>query len=92
MMRSNPVACFAFDIDLGIVKNKSACDWSINYRSVIGTGSVAFVETIEEKIEALNIIMQNYSDQKHIFPPKALENTLVFVVEIDEITGKQSSD
>ena len=90
ILKSNPNVGFEIDIDLGLVSHEVACDWSNKFKSVIGIGQASFVEDSNQKITALNIIMQNYSDAEFQFPEGALSSTLVFMIDIEEMTGKQS--
>ena len=41
MLRRNERVCFEFDIDTELQKGKSACDWGMSYRSVIGFGEAS---------------------------------------------------
>ncbi|PLY03231.1 MAG: pyridoxamine 5'-phosphate oxidase family protein [Desulfuromonas sp.] len=91
ILKKNPNICFEFDIDLGTVRNEdSGCNWSNRYQSVIGFGKIAIVEGVEQKRDALDILMKNYSDTRFDYPYRSLENTLVFKVDIESMTGKQS--
>ncbi len=90
IIKKNNKVCFEFDIDHEIVKSEKACKWSMKFRSVIGFGKASFIDNMEEKQHALNIIMQNYTDKTFQFPEKNLENTLVIKIDIDHMVGKQS--
>lgn len=90
IMRANANVCFEFDQVTEILESQDACDWSIKYQSVVGFGKAAFVEDADEKIQALNIIMAQYSDREFEFPETVLKVTAVFKVEIESMTGKQS--
>ena len=91
IIKSNPNVCFEFDIDLGIVRSEeSGCNWSNRYQSVIGHGKVEIIEEIEEKRDALDILMSNYSDEKFDYPFSSIQNTFMFKVRIESMTGKQS--
>jgi len=90
ILKLNPNVGFEIDIDLGLVSHKVACDWSNKFKSVIGSGRVSFVEDSNQKITALNIIMQNYSAAEFKFPKGSVSSTLVFMIDIEEMTGKQS--
>jgi len=52
--------------------------------------SKKFIEGLDEKRKALNIIMAQYSDQQFQFPENKVKATTVFKVEIESMTGKQS--
>ncbi len=90
LLRANPEVCFEFDIDHGIVRGENGCDWSTRYQSVIGFGKAVIIESIEEKRDALDILMANYSDGVFDYPFASIERTFVFKVEIESVTGKQS--
>ena len=91
ILKKNPNVCFEFDIDMGIVRlEESGCNWSNRYQSVIGFGKAVIIEGIEQKRDALDILMANYSDKKFDYPFSSIENTLVYKVEIESMTGKQA--
>lgn len=83
--------CFEIDIDLGVVEAPQPCQWGIDYLSVIGWGEVRMVKDEQEKVRALGIIMSQYSEGEHSFPPAAVAKTCVFAVEISEATAKTAS-
>ena len=91
ILKENPAVCFEFDIDLGIVRSEeSGCNFSNRYKSVVGFGKATILEGIEEKRDALDILMTNYTEEKFDYPFSSLQNTLVFRVDIESMTGKQS--
>jgi nitroimidazol reductase NimA-like FMN-containing flavoprotein (pyridoxamine 5'-phosphate oxidase superfamily) len=87
--RNNKV-CFEFDIDSEPIKSDKACDWGMTYKSVVGFGEVFFIEDLESKQRALDIVMQQYSGQTFEYPEPKLKNTVVFKVAIMRMTGKRS--
>jgi len=90
ILRRNNRVCFEFDLDAEVVKAAAVCSWGVTYRSVIGTGRAFFIEDSAEKQEALQIIVNQYGDDGSNMPAASVNNTLVFAVNIEEITGKQS--
>jgi len=81
---------FAVAIDKGIVESEVACGWGTRFRSVVGHGRVEFIEVLEEKRKALEILMAQYSEREFNFPESAIAETTVFRLVIDEMTGKES--
>lgn len=65
-----------------------ACSYSMVAKSVLCKGSVTFIENMDEKEEAMNITMKNYTDRPFKYSKPALENVKVWRVKIDEMTGK----
>jgi nitroimidazol reductase NimA-like FMN-containing flavoprotein (pyridoxamine 5'-phosphate oxidase superfamily) len=90
MLRNNNKVCFEIDTDHELIMDKEACDCPMKYRSVIGFGKAVFVEDIDSKRRALDIIMQNYSDASFEFPRESIQNTVIITVEVESMTGKKS--
>ncbi len=66
-----------------------ACSYRMKARSVMAYGNVRFIEESEKKIEALNIIMAQYSDKEFKYSDPAVANVKVWVVEIDQLSCKE---
>jgi nitroimidazol reductase NimA-like FMN-containing flavoprotein (pyridoxamine 5'-phosphate oxidase superfamily) len=90
LIKQNPNLCFEIDQVVQFKKAKLACDWSIEYKSVIGEGRAQLLYDPEEKREGLDIIMAQYSGRTFEYPSEMLEKTLVIKLVIDKMTGKQS--
>lgn len=90
ILRTNPNVCFEFDLIAEPLESENACNWSMKYQSVIGFGKAVFIESPEEKREALSIIMAQYSDRSYEFPKNMVAATSAIKVEIESMTGKQS--
>ena len=89
-LKRNPNVCFEFDIDTEIIEADNACDWGVKFKSVIGFGKAVFLDWFDEKREALDIIMSQYSKRPFSFPDHLLKKTAVIKIKIDNMTGKQS--
>jgi nitroimidazol reductase NimA-like FMN-containing flavoprotein (pyridoxamine 5'-phosphate oxidase superfamily) len=85
--RNNRVG-FEFDILHDIVTAEQACKWGAKYESVIGSGTAEIVDTLEAKKDALEWIMRQYGSGTWDFKEEILKKTLVFRVQILEISGK----
>ena len=90
MLRKNNNVCFEVDIDHEIIKGERACKWGFNYKSVIGFGKAVFVEDIEGKRKALDVIMRQFSANTFEYPEETIRKTTIIRVEIESMTGKQS--
>lgn len=69
---------------------EQGCDYSMRYESVVGYGTVRFLEEAEEKRRGLGIIMAQYASGEFSFPDGSLARTVVFAVSVEELTGKSS--
>ncbi len=90
LLKKNPNVCFEVDELSRLKKAKQACDWGVEYKSVIGTGRACFVDNKADKIRALDIIMAQYSDRSFEYTDEALAKTCIIKIMIKEMTGKQS--
>jgi len=90
ILRKNNRICFEFDVNTEIIEAEKACKWGMKYQSVIGFGKAVFVEDIEEKQKALNIIISHYSDRNFQFSDKAIKKIAVIKIKIESMTGKHS--
>ena len=60
----------------------------MKYKSVIGFGKAYIVKDFKSKRRALDIIMQQYSDESFDYPKTKIKNTVVIKVKIEHMTGK----
>ncbi len=90
IIKQNNQVCFEVDIDQEVVKSETPCNWEMKYRSVIGFGKASFVDHLEEKRRALNIIMEHYSVDSYEYPEDAINNVAIVKVEIESMTAKKS--
>jgi uncharacterized protein len=88
IIRKNNKVCFEFDILHNIVTAEQACKWGAKYESVIGTGTVDILDSLESKKEAFEVIMRQYGSNFDDFPEEIMKKTLILRVRILEICGK----
>ena len=90
LIRKRPEVAFTVALDLGLIKDENACDWSVRFQSVVGHGQILLYETPKEKQRALDLFMSQYSNEKFSYPDKMIQATAVFKLVISEMTAKQS--
>jgi nitroimidazol reductase NimA-like FMN-containing flavoprotein (pyridoxamine 5'-phosphate oxidase superfamily) len=85
--------CFETDIVTEVISSDNTCSWGMKYYSVIGFGKAHFIEDKDKKINALDVIMQKYSNKPNEtfeYSKPSLDKTTVIKVEIESLTGKKS--
>ncbi|MBP6065308.1 pyridoxamine 5'-phosphate oxidase family protein [Bacteroides sp.] len=89
LMRNNRV-CVTFSIDHELVFQhpKVACSYRMKSKSVICRGRVNFIDDMDDKREALNIIMQHYSSREFTYSDPAVRNVKIWEIPIDHATAK----
>jgi len=91
IIKKNNNVAFEIDIDDELIKNEIACKFTMDYRSIIGSGIATIIKNNQEKIEGLNIIMKHYSGMKEFkYSEKAIDMIFVVKIEVLEMVGKQS--
>ena len=65
ILHRNNKVCVEFDIDQHLISGEKACQWSMNYRSVIAFGRAFIVKKTVMKRAALDIIMNHYTHGEH---------------------------
>ena len=68
ILERNPKVCITFSTDHALVFQhpEVACSYRMRSKSVICWGKVAYEENFDRKVEALDIIMKQYSDKTFI--------------------------
>lgn len=89
IIRINPKAAFIIDRALELRAGPTACDWGMNYESVMGTGTITVVDDQQERKRGLDLIMAQYGNSSPVYAPQSLEQTVVLKFTILEMTGKR---
>jgi nitroimidazol reductase NimA-like FMN-containing flavoprotein (pyridoxamine 5'-phosphate oxidase superfamily) len=91
LLRQNPRCAFIIDRELELVTGPMACDWSMKYESVMGTGAIGLVADPAERRLALDRIMAQYGNLSPAYGPELAEGPLILKLTIEELTGKQNT-
>ena len=81
--------CFCKGGKLVYQHKEVACSYSMHSTSVVVKGKVSFIEDMDSKREALDIIMENYTNMSFTYSDPAVRNVKVWQIEIEEITCKE---
>jgi nitroimidazol reductase NimA-like FMN-containing flavoprotein (pyridoxamine 5'-phosphate oxidase superfamily) len=90
LKRGGPV-CFEMDGGHRLIENPQGCGYSFAYESVIGKGTVEFIEDREEKIRGLNLLLRHQSglDRDFSIDEGTLERTAVFRLRAETWSAKK---
>jgi nitroimidazol reductase NimA-like FMN-containing flavoprotein (pyridoxamine 5'-phosphate oxidase superfamily) len=90
IIKKNNYVCFEMDTDHEIKEGPQACDFGMNYSSIIGYGYISIVYNNEEKINGLNKIMFHYTGKdEYIYKPHSLGRVTLLRLDIKEMSGKR---
>ncbi len=89
-LKANPSVCVNFSIDhmLRSQSEEVACSYSMKYRSVLAFGKAEFIEDMQEKKSALDIIMAQYSGREFTYNPPALREVSCWKIRVERIEGR----
>lgn len=89
VLRENPKVFFEMCCDITPFEGEVACKYGITYASIMGRGLATIVEDVEEKKEALSILMKTQTGKDFTFEDKM--TTVVSIIRIDtlEFTAKK---
>jgi nitroimidazol reductase NimA-like FMN-containing flavoprotein (pyridoxamine 5'-phosphate oxidase superfamily) len=91
LLRRDPVVGFSACTDMQVMPGAAACDFSASAQSVVGTGRARIVESEDERIRGLDLIMSHYADGHGVPPayrPGSLSRTCVIAISVDTLRGK----
>jgi len=91
LLAVNDSVCFEIDTDHELVKGEKPCDWGMKYKSIIGSGKITEVIDKNEKIAALDAIMNHFglTDAKKEYDESVFSKTKILRLVVSEISGKQ---
>lgn len=89
LLRGNDKVGFEMDCSHRLVYDKESGDCGMDYESVIGRGTISFVDG-DEKIQALGILMKHYlPDGDSKFNESSVTKTTVMKLSVSELTAKR---
>ncbi len=90
ILRRNPEVCFEVEEGVAFARGATACGSTMRYRSVVGFGTVEFVEDRAEHARLLALFGPRYGAPAGAIPDAEVDRTVVLRVRVRELTGKRS--
>ncbi len=94
LLEKNNKVSFAMERNFGIVTGPTvgACECTMAYESVMGTGLMEYIIDKDEKIIALHKILNHYNVNEgpdYHFQDQIVDHTAILKLNVEEITGKE---
>lgn len=89
-LRRNPQVCFEISQVLERVGGERACQWSTNFRSLVGHGTAQIIDERDEIIQGYDVIMNHFGGPAGNYEEKYLKGSMIIRIKIESLTGKQS--
>ena len=88
MIRSNPKVFFSIDCDRMPFEGRVPCQYGLVYSSIMGRGTARIVEDVEEKKQAMSILMKTQTDKDFTFEDRLVTIVAVIRIDVAEYTAK----
>ena len=88
MMRANPNVFFEIDCDLMPFEGRVPCQYGLVYSSIMGRGTAQIVEDVEEKKQAMTILMKTQTGKDFSFEDRLVSIVAVIRIDVAEYTAK----
>lgn len=89
VIEKNPKVCFEMECDVVPFSGKVACQYGTTYSSIIGKGVAEIVDAVEEKMNALTILMKTQTGRDFTFEEKLVSIVNVIRIDVTEFTAKR---
>ena len=88
MMRANPKVFFEIDCDLKPFEGRVPCQYGLVYSSIMGRGTATIVEDVEEKKQAMSLLMKTQTGKDFSFEDRLVSIVAVIRIDVTEYTAK----
>ena len=88
MMDANPNVFFELECDRMPFEGRLPCQYGMVYSSVMGRGKARIVEDVEEKKQAMTILMKTQTGKDFTFVDRLVSIVAVIRIDVAEYTAK----
>ena len=88
MIQAKPKVFFAIDCDRMPFEGEKPCQYGLVYSSVMGKGIARIVEDVEEKKQAMSVLMKTQTGKDFTFDERLVSIVAVIRIDVEEYTAK----
>ena len=88
MMRANPKVFVSIDCDRMPFEGRVPCQYGLVYSSIMGRGTATIVEDVEEKKQAMTLLMKTQTGKDFTFEDRLVTIVSVIRIDVSEFTAK----
>ena len=88
MIRANSKVFFEIDCDQMPFEGRVPCQYGMVYSSVMGRGTAVIVEDVEEKKQAMTLLMKTQTGKDFTFEDRLVSIVAVIRIDVAEYTAK----
>ncbi len=88
MLQANSKVFFELDCNRVPFEGKKPCQYGLAYASIMGRGTARIVEDVEEKKNAMSILMKTQTGKDFTFVDRLVSIVAVIRIDVSEYTAK----
>ena len=88
MIHANPKVFFEIDCDRMPFEGRVPCQYGMVYSSLMGRGTATIVEDVEEKKQAMTLLMKTQTGKDFTFEDRLVTIVAVIRIDVEEYTAK----
>ena len=88
MIQANPHVFFEIDCDLMPFEGRVPCQYGLVYSSILGRGQAQILEDVEEKKQAMTLLMKTQTGKDFTFEDRLVSIVSVIRIDVSEYTAK----
>ncbi len=88
MIRANPRVFFEMDCGRVSFEGEKPCQYGLAYSSVMGRGEARIIEDVEEKKQAMSLLMKTQTEKDFTFEDRLVSIVAVVRIDVTEFTAK----
>ena len=88
MIRKNPRVFFEIDCDRMPFEGRVPCQYGLVYSSLMGRGTAVLVEDVEEKKQAMTVLMKTQTGKDFTFEDRLVSIVAVIRIDVEGYTAK----
>jgi nitroimidazol reductase NimA-like FMN-containing flavoprotein (pyridoxamine 5'-phosphate oxidase superfamily) len=88
MLKANPRVFFSMDCDRMPFEGRVPCQYGLVYSSIMGRGTATLVEDVEEKKQAMTLLMKTQTGKDFTFEDRLVTIVSVIRIDVAEYTAK----
>ena len=88
MIRANPRVFVELDCDHQPFESEKPCQYGLAYSSLMGRGTARIIDDVEEKMQAMTMLMKTQTKKDFTFNEKLVSIVAVIRIDVEEYTAK----
>ena len=89
VMEKNPRISFSIECDVKPFEGRVACQYGTAYQSLMGRGTAVIIDDVQQKQDAMTILMKTQTGKDFTFNEKLVSIVSVIRIDVTDYTAKK---